>query len=229
MKNKLLIIIAVFISVTALSAQQYSEIMILNNGSIIKGVVVEQIPNESYKIETADGSQFVYQWSDVSKIMKERVSSKPNNDISYRGEVLTGFGFGTGLLPMDRLYLHTVQGVKVGDFFSAGVGIGLNMIMPYAFDYNLPELYMPIYLNLKGYLLVDENVSIFGSFDIGGSFGLTEGVTGMSGLVLCPSVGVSINNKVNISLGYDIQKISLGNYFGSLNMNAVALKVSYIL
>ena len=47
------------------------DVVHLKNGSIIKGIVIETIPNETIKIETADGSIFVYPFDEVQKITKE--------------------------------------------------------------------------------------------------------------------------------------------------------------
>ena len=228
MKRIILILAIIIASVSIASAQQYGEVIYLKNGSIIKGTIVEQTPNESYKIKTADGSLFVYKWSEVSKITKEVIKPTTTNSTRYQGEIQVGFGAGVGAFPADRVYLQTIQGVRVGDHFSVGLGIGLNIIVPYTFTYDLPELYMPIFVNVKGYLPINEQTSLFGSFDIGGSFGLTEGVAGFKGLMVCPSVGVSINNKVNLSLGYDFQKISTGVSYISASMNAVSIKVGYM-
>jgi len=37
----------------------------LKNGSVIQGMVIEMVPNETIKIETADGSIFVYEMNEV--------------------------------------------------------------------------------------------------------------------------------------------------------------------
>tara|TARA_B100002052_G_scaffold292060_1_gene313032 strand:+ start:503 stop:1459 length:957 start_codon:yes stop_codon:yes gene_type:complete len=47
------------------------DVVYLKNGSIIKGLILEQIPNKSLKIETADGSLFVFEFDQISKISKE--------------------------------------------------------------------------------------------------------------------------------------------------------------
>ena len=39
----------------------------LKNGSVIKGFIVEIILNEKIKIETPDGSVFVYEMSEVER------------------------------------------------------------------------------------------------------------------------------------------------------------------
>ena len=46
--------------------------MYFKNGSIVKGTIIEQIPNKSLKIQTADGSVFVFDMSEISKIVKEK-------------------------------------------------------------------------------------------------------------------------------------------------------------
>lgn len=50
---------------------EYVDIVYLKNGSIIRGIVIEQIPNVSIKIQTKDGSIFVYKMEEVEKITKE--------------------------------------------------------------------------------------------------------------------------------------------------------------
>lgn len=66
----------------------YKEVVYLKNGSIIKGVILEQIPNQSIKIQTADGSVFVYPMFEVERITKEMIPEGIGGDSSTRS--LTG-------------------------------------------------------------------------------------------------------------------------------------------
>lgn len=50
----------------------WQDVVYLKNGSVIKGVIIEQVPNDSLKIQTADGSVFVYEMDQVAKIAKEQ-------------------------------------------------------------------------------------------------------------------------------------------------------------
>jgi hypothetical protein len=50
---------------------EYVDVVYLKNGSVIRGLIMEQIPNETLKIQTADGSLFVYKMEEVVKITKE--------------------------------------------------------------------------------------------------------------------------------------------------------------
>lgn len=70
--RKLLLVLALLLSIsTYVAAQNYTEVVYLKNGSIIKGVIIEQVPNVSLKIKTGDGSLIICQMSDVTKITKE--------------------------------------------------------------------------------------------------------------------------------------------------------------
>ena len=49
---------------------QYQDAVYLKNGSIIRGVIIEQIPNNSITIQTADGNVFVYRMDEIETIYK---------------------------------------------------------------------------------------------------------------------------------------------------------------
>src|SRR4051812_45874354 len=65
-----------------LSAQtlaDYEEVVYLKNGSIIRGVIIEQVPGKSLKIQTKDRNVFVYQMEEVEKISKELLPESAKN------------------------------------------------------------------------------------------------------------------------------------------------------
>jgi hypothetical protein len=49
------------------------DVIYLNDGSIIKGEIVEIIPNETIKIESAGGNIFVFKMSQVKSIKKQPI------------------------------------------------------------------------------------------------------------------------------------------------------------
>ena len=80
----LLSVISIVFITSNLNAQELQEVVYLNNGSVIRGVIIEQVPGESLKIQTADGSVFVYKMDEVEKITKEeplntKMKLSPNN------------------------------------------------------------------------------------------------------------------------------------------------------
>jgi hypothetical protein len=67
----------ILISGTLIAQQSYDDVVYLKNGSIIRGLIIEQIPNVSLKIQTKDNSVFVYNMEDVEKMTKEPVQENP--------------------------------------------------------------------------------------------------------------------------------------------------------
>lgn len=82
MKKTLFIILLMCVSLLA-TAQSWVEVVYLKNGGRVRGIVIEQVPGESLKVQTADGSIFVYQMSEVEKITKEEVSPASHSYTPY--------------------------------------------------------------------------------------------------------------------------------------------------
>jgi len=71
-----LFLLHILLADAVFSQNQTKDVVYLKNGSVIKGDIIEQIPNKSIKIETADGNIFVYDFSDIEKITKEKNTSQ---------------------------------------------------------------------------------------------------------------------------------------------------------
>jgi hypothetical protein len=66
---------------TAVSyAQQMEDVLYLKNGSVIRGMIIEQTPNVSVKIKTKDGSVFAYKYEEIEKFAKEEVKGSLYGD-----------------------------------------------------------------------------------------------------------------------------------------------------
>ncbi|MEN8194201.1 MAG: hypothetical protein ABFS12_15360 [Bacteroidota bacterium] len=72
--SKLFLITIVFTQLL-IAQQNYQDVVYLKNGSIIKGMIIEQVPGSSLKIQTKDESVFVYKMDEVEKMTKEEVSA----------------------------------------------------------------------------------------------------------------------------------------------------------
>ena len=79
--KKLYTIIALMFVITISKAQTSdADVIYLKNGSIIKGTIIEQIPNESIKLKTKDGNIFVFKMDELTKMTKEsEVTSKKDS------------------------------------------------------------------------------------------------------------------------------------------------------
>ena len=45
--------------------------------------------------------------------------------VKYNGEINAGYSIGVGSYPVNRVNLNTIQGIKIGEYFSTGLGLGL--------------------------------------------------------------------------------------------------------
>ncbi len=209
MKNLILIFTLFIGSISICYAQnkKLQEVVYLKNGSIIYGTVVEQRPGESLKVQTNDGSIFVYKISEVEKITKEAIQHKNkfastiNNGSGakkgYKGFAEVGYTIGTGDFGEDRIELNTSHGYQFNPYLYVGGGIGINY-------YNDIEWYgMPIFANIRTNIL-DNKIAPFVDLKIG--------YTGLDiiGFYLATSAGCRIGlgkkTAVNVGLGYTYQK-----------------------
>ena len=72
-KTKILLIAFIAFFILDANAQVgYEDVVYLKNGSVIHGVIIEQVPNQTIKIQIKDKSVFVYSMDEIEKITKEK-------------------------------------------------------------------------------------------------------------------------------------------------------------
>lgn len=124
----------------------------LKDGSIYKGVIIEQVPNVSYKIQSKDGNTYAVTVDEVEKITKEK---KPyERPASYGPWGGHGGHWGywnndtTSYMPKEKGYffeaqvlienvqggLRAVSGYKFNRYAYLGVGIGVDFLMSNPFN-----------------------------------------------------------------------------------------------
>ncbi len=107
---RLVVIVAVMFLGSDLLAQDYVDVVYLNNGSIVRGIIIEQVPNESIKLQTKDGSIFVFEMKDIQKFTKELKADPQQSAPSRSGA--------SGFAGKER------EGYVFGLDMSFGVGVG---------------------------------------------------------------------------------------------------------
>ncbi len=120
--RKILFLIFALLVTVFVSAQQNNliDVVYLKNGSIVRGIIVEQVPNELIKLQTADGSLFVYQTGEIDKIIKEGPITHSSNNMAFNEKKSN----------QRRGYI----GISVGPSFAVGdlsglpVGAALNLV-----------------------------------------------------------------------------------------------------
>lgn len=94
MELKKLLVFAITLLCFASSSFAQSDVLYLKNGSKIKGSVVEMDPTNGVKIQTSDGSLFVYSLSDVDHVSKEYPDQSPLDKVNTYGQIgRKGFDF----------------------------------------------------------------------------------------------------------------------------------------
>lgn len=247
MKKQLLLLGALLVAAIAfpasVSAQSYEDVVHLKNGSVIRGVIVEQVPGTSLKIETRDGNIFVYQMGEVEKMTKEMGVSRSsrtgrsvggsatrlrdfNKPRGYMGLVEVGGGLGLGNYAAQRVSVSMINGYRVLPQFAVGVGVGAEMFFYTWGDYNGnvytgPELSMPVFLHLRSDF-IDGKVSPYVAVNAGYNVSLSGGFIG--GLMLDPSVGVGFNvgrkSRMLVGVGYALNRVKY--YYGYYEQTGMA-------
>ncbi len=234
MKKFLFLFAALALSVGTF-AQNMQETVYLKNGSIIRGIIIEQVPAQSLKIRTKDGNIFVFAMSDVEKITKENVSDRhfrsnrrmthsrwSGPEIGYRGFVDLNWTAGVGTTSgVDCIGLLTSHGYQINPYIYTGIGIGFNHF------YNGTAANIPIFANIRSDIL-QNSITPFVDLKIGYS------VLDAEGLYLSPSVGCRFQARrglaFNIGIGYTLQKYNFeffddyDYYRGNLNLNGLSIR-----
>ena len=119
----------------------YEDVVYLKNGSVIHGVIIEQVPDQLIKIETKDKSVFVFKMEEIEKITKEQLRqngkkerSPASSEISKEG--YTGYAFsiesmfGTGSAPNNRSGIsmapHVINSFMIKSRYSVGLVLGFD-------------------------------------------------------------------------------------------------------
>ena len=76
MKKALLTLTLMLVASVTTFAQTTKDVVYLKDGNVIRGQLVEIIPNKQVKIKTADGSLFVYSTNDVARIENGEAAKK---------------------------------------------------------------------------------------------------------------------------------------------------------
>jgi len=101
------VLLAVGLAFAGLIAKGQSsliDVVYLKNGSIIKGIIVEQVPGQAVKLQTADGSLFVFEMEEITKMTREAPTTaapvQPQNNNAVQPRNLDDWG---------RTYVHNMD------------------------------------------------------------------------------------------------------------------------
>lgn len=211
-------------------AQNYTEVVYLKNGSVIRGVIIEQIPNSSLKIQTADGSIFAYPIQEVERITKETAQrqnkytkyGKPSLR-GYKGFIESGFIFDLSDCNANHLNFSTIHGYQFNNYLFLGGGVGIN-------NYTDADSYsVPIFANFRVNFM-DKRITPFADITSGYSAGDVEG--GFANMGLGVRFSLARKMAINVKLEYNYQEYdysyhSYYYYIESESINGLGVKVGF--
>jgi hypothetical protein len=204
-------------------------VIYLKSGSIIRGMIIEQVPNKSIKIETSGRNVFVYQMEEIEKITKELqqklIPLKTNSEFHTKRYEIIEFAYQSaiGESGKDRIRVNLINSYRVTPNVSLGFGTGLRSF------YQGGEVLVPVLGDFR-INLNNNNFSPFVSLAMGYSFDATNRFEG-AGPLVNPNIGINISmskkSKLILGIGYEVQKIGYySNYFIDYkNSNAVSLNI----
>jgi len=229
MKQFFVLVITLFISSFCYAQSNLIDVVYLKNGSMIRGIIIEQVPNQSLKIRTSDGSVFVYNISDVEKmtreepvVQQERYYGQNTRNIrntrnytvipsnktlrGYKGFVDAGYTFSSEY--EDRVEISTSHGYQFNNYLFVGGGVGYH----YYSDPDVELYAMPIFANFRANFM-NKKVTPFTDLRVGYSVGDLEG--GYAYIGLGARFQLVKKMALNLTLGFSYQEYDYYSSYSS--------------
>ena len=186
---------------TMLFAQHFEDVVTLRNGSVIRGIIIDRVPNESIRLQTSDGNIFAFSYDEIQTLGREvgerrdrpiRERSFFNNPRGYMGEVVMGYG------GFESVSLSVINGFRFFPQLAVGLGIGVQTL-DWVVEWGVYRgTFVPVFLHLRSDFL-DRRVSPFIVINSGYCVGDFGGAFGE--FILGCSFNVGQRSRMSIGLG----------------------------
>jgi hypothetical protein len=187
------------------------EVVYLKNGSIVKGIITEWVPNESISIQTADNSIFVFKINEIEKVKREitptddkkAMAKSPVKVSAYESNIALGYGTASGKYGLEVVCFNWVYGKNIHKKHFVGVGTGIRH-----FD-QIDMTMVPILVDWR-YRIDEGDISPYIRLSTGYSLNVSNGLDN-SGFLVDPRIGFDfrLNNTIlNIDFGYQTQQVA---------------------
>lgn len=202
------IFLIIFYSAKSFSQKINEDVLYLKNGSIIRGVIIEQIINQSIKIQTKDRNVFVFKYEEIEKITKENNNNSFNHfnkdEIKKDGftnitELLVSPSTGAvkinnGIIKNNNYSfgIRTINGYQFNEHLSIGIGIGIEKY--------IKATLLPISFDVRANILKGKTTPFINS-NFGYSLGINDSEGGM---IFNPSIGVRTYIRKNIAYVFSL-------------------------
>ena len=239
MKKPIILLLSLLLAICTYSQTvQYEDVVYLKNGSVIRGMIIEQIPNQTLKIKTADRNIFVFEFAEIEKITKEEIPQEVlQQDLEPEAPeeeyIVKEHGFESSIdmfLGMELgwtrpvLGMHVTAGYRIIPQLFLGAGTGMEL-------YTNGNM-LPVFFNVRTDF-VKARVTPFFSVNIGYAFGWVNNAEGgdWGGLFLEPGIGFRFNISksfgLNLSSSYKFQKAYHNDYYDWQHYSGVRTPITY--
>jgi len=138
----------------------------------------------------------------------------------YQGETSVGMAFGVSHRSDTKIVVgETIHGIRFSNYFFAGIGIAAH------YYWDMSEVVMPGFLNIKGYYPLNSKFSPYASVDAG--LGWKFGIGGGGGVYFSQGIGLNVKmnwiDSMNFALVFQSQDFSAKPK--AITYNYILLKV----
>lgn len=204
--NNTIAFLLLIVSYTSFGQNNMEDVVYLKNGSIIRGIIIEQIPNQSIKIQTKDRNIFVFKIEEIEKITKEEIPNQKlsNTDFKKKGYInITEIAYcaGIGSVSVNRQDIknidqswgfRSVNGIQFNEHTSLGIGFGIDA-------YKSATL-LPITIDTRVAFIKGQISPVF-TLNAGWAFGLNNAP---SGFVFNPQFGIKTYISKNVAYLFNV-------------------------
>jgi hypothetical protein len=179
----------------------FTEVIYLKNGSVVRGIIVEIVPNTSYTIKTADNSVFVFEEKEIVKIAREFSGNSSNSKSSKTSlnkintTMEAGYDARSGIYGLNVINVNAQINYQLKEHISLSGGIGMRR-----FD-EVEITMIPIFVDGK-ISMPNKDISPYLGLAIGYSLNVSNGIEN-SGVLVNPQLGIQMkfNNGIRLNLG----------------------------
>ncbi len=188
-----------FLICSPAKSQELEDVVYFKNGNIVRGMIIEQVPNETIKIKTRDGNVFVFNIADIEKIRKEPLSGNRNIENFSKSQYGISARKSPGVAFLLSFLVAGGGQFYNGQYAKGGTMLGINLVGGVAVYYAASKLYVDAYGNTHW----DQQ----GLFTIGILAVLVNDIWSM---VDAPMQAKAINQQLGLTFNYKLNgKINL--------------------
>lgn len=207
MKTRFIIFVCTFITSMLCAQINHTDVIYLKNGNVHRGIIIEEVPNISYKIKTNDNNIFECKIEEIEKLTREFHTREagyiPGHlQPGYRRIIEIGHEFRENNWSTDRLKLNLINAYQLNPFISLGIGTGIR----YYYEYN--DVSVPLFADFRTHFM-NTKTSPYLGLGFGYMFDINTRIRG-AGLLFSPTAGVSFKAfhkaQMNVGIGYEIQR-----------------------